>query len=96
MSATTKLVGFLVALLAVFGGAVGIGRLLGAGGASDRGDAHREMDVGQGDEGGSAKLPKGLMVSQDGYTFRLAKTTPRCPARTCRWRSRSRVQRVGR
>jgi hypothetical protein len=74
MSATTKLVGFLVALFAVFGGAVGIGRLVGPV-VPATAATHGAMDVGQGDEGGSAKLPKGLMVSQNGYTFRLAKTT---------------------
>jgi hypothetical protein len=78
MSVTTKLLGFLVALLAVFGGAVGIGRAVGPvepdSPADHAMDVGGEMDMG-GSEEGAAAVPKGLMISQDGYTFRLAKST---------------------
>ena len=90
MSVTTKLVGFLVALLAIFGAAAGIGQAIGPVGSTAAAD-HGEM----GDEGGhdtadeagdemagmdmgdsaAASFPKGLMVAQDGYTFRLERTT---------------------
>jgi hypothetical protein len=80
MSTTTKLLGFVVALLAVFGAAVGIGRAVGPVDTEPVAD-HSEMDgdpVGSADTGDmedmsptAASLPKGLMVSQDGYTFRL-------------------------
>jgi hypothetical protein len=85
MSVTVKLLGFLVALAAVFGGAVGIGRAVGPVGSPVA--AHDEMDgmdgtQGEGMEGmegmdmpSATDIPKGLMVSQDGYSFRLATTT---------------------
>ena len=74
MSVTTKLVGFLVALVAVFGGAVGIGRAVGPVDtpAADHSDM-AGMDGMEMAEPGA--IPKGLMVSQDGYTLRLARTT---------------------
>jgi hypothetical protein len=79
MRVTTKLVGFLVALLAVFGAAVGIGRAVGP---VDTAPAagHGDMDLGGTDMdgmdmGAAASLPKGLMVSQNGYSFRLATGT---------------------
>jgi len=79
MSVTTKLVGFLVALLAVFGGAVGIGRAVGPvdapaadhGGMSGEGE-HDMDDMKPSD---AASIPKGLMVSQNGYSFRLDQAT---------------------
>jgi hypothetical protein len=75
MSVTTKLVGFLVALAAVFGGAVGIGRAVGpidASPAADHGDmSGHGMDDIKMDEADAASIPKGLMVSQNGYSFRL-------------------------
>jgi len=74
MSATTKLVGFLVALFAVFGGAVGVGRVVGPVAPATAAD-HAGMDIGQDDEGSAAAFPKGLLVSQDGYTFQLTRTT---------------------
>ena len=77
MSVTTKLVGFLVALVAVLAGAVGIGRAVGpvapagpAAAAQHAGMPGMEMP-----EADAASVPKGLMVSQDGYTFRLAPTS---------------------
>jgi hypothetical protein len=74
MSVTTKLAGFLVALLAVFGGAIGIGRAVGPVDAPPAAD-HGGMDMGGTDMGAAASFPKGLMVSQNGYTFRLATGT---------------------
>jgi hypothetical protein len=74
MTATTKLVGFLVALLAVFGGAVVIGRVVGPVEPATAA-THGAMDMGQGDQGAAGAFPKGLMVSQDGYTFELPATT---------------------
>ncbi len=77
MSVTAKLLGFLVALAVVFGGAAGIGRAVGPVGAPVAGhdgmDGAEEMDGMEGmDMSGAADIPKGLMVSQDGYSFRLA------------------------
>jgi hypothetical protein len=73
MSVTVKLVGFLVALAVVFGGAVGIGRAVGPVDESPAAD-HGDMEGMDGmDMSGSsaASIPKGLMVSQNGYSFRL-------------------------
>jgi len=77
MSVPTKLVGFLVALVAIFAGAVGIGRAVGpidAAPAAEHGDVDG-MDDMDDMKMGAADFPKGLMVSQNGYTFRLAETT---------------------
>jgi hypothetical protein len=92
MNVTSKLLVFGVGLLALFGGAVGIGRLAGpvdAVTAADHGDMGGDLD---GDNDGDADhdaagmetggagataLPKGLMVTQNGYTFRLADQTAR-------------------
>jgi hypothetical protein len=85
MSVTTKLLGFLVAVLAVFGGAVGIGKAVGPLESTTSSGGHDGMDMGAGGEGGMAGMdmgksaasafPKGLMVSQNGYTFALEQTT---------------------
>ncbi len=76
MSAPRKLVGFLVALVAIFGGAVGIGRAVGPidpAPAAEHGDmGDMEMDAA---DPGAAAFPKGLMISQNGYTFRLVEAT---------------------
>ena len=94
MNVATKLVGFLVALLVVFGGAVGLGKAVGPVDpvaspeheVSDEGN-HADMDMepetDPDTEGSSptTSYPKGLMVSQDGYTFRLVETT--CRTRHC-------------
>ena len=78
MSVTVKLVGFLVALAAVFGGAVGIGRAVGPVDASPAAD-HGDMEGMEGmegmDMGESGAIPKGLMVSHNGYSFRLDQAT---------------------
>jgi hypothetical protein len=81
MSVTTKLLGFLVALIAVFGGAVGIGKVVGPVDTATTAD-HDMGEESEGDMAGmdmsgaaATSLPKGLMVSQNGYSFRLAETT---------------------
>jgi hypothetical protein len=74
MSVTVKLVGFLVALAVIFGGAVGIGRAVGPINSSPAAD-HGDMEGMDGMEGMDMSepgdIPKGLMVSQNGYSFRL-------------------------
>ena len=96
MSVTVKLLGFLVALVAIFGGAVGIGRAVGPIDSSPAAD--------HGDMGGRwattwtaawtspapPSIPKGLMVSQNGYTFRLDRA-PSPPGPPCRCPSPSRA-----
>ena len=73
MSTATKVAGFLIALVAVFGIALGIGELVGP--ATEPAATH---DGGHDDSSATAavddetKPPGGLMVSQNGYTFRLA------------------------
>ena len=78
MSVTVKLVGFLVALAVVFGGAVGIGRAVGPVDSSPDAD-HGDMEGMDGMEGMDmpepGAIPKGLMVSQNGYSFRLDQAT---------------------
>jgi hypothetical protein len=84
MNVTSKLLVFGVGLLVLFGGAVGIGRVVGPVEAATTAD-HGEMDedaehdaagMDMGDAGATA-LPKGLMVTQNGYTFRLGRQTAR-------------------
>jgi len=79
MSVTGKLLGFVVALLAVFGGALGVGRFVGpvdSATTADHGDMGEEDDDLAGtDMAGATSVPKGLMVSQNGYAFRLTETT---------------------
>lgn len=77
MSVTVKLVGFLVALAVIFGGAVGIGRAVGPINSSPAA-GHGDMEGVDGMEGMEGMdmsepgaIPKGLMVSQNGYSFRL-------------------------
>jgi hypothetical protein len=71
-----KLGGFVAALVAVFGAATGVGAALGPLGAAEKPvhDMDDSMDM-SGDEqmdmSGPRSLPKGLMVSQEGYTLRL-------------------------
>lgn len=78
MSVTVKLVGFLVGLAVIFGGAVGIGRAVGpfdASPAADHGDMEGMDGMDGMDMSESGAFPKGLMVSQNGYSFRLDQTT---------------------
>ena len=81
MSVTTKLIGFLAALIVVFAGAVGIGRAVGPvdAPAADHGDmggegAH-DMDDMETADSDAPSIPKGLMVSQNGYSFQLDQAT---------------------
>jgi hypothetical protein len=74
MTTATRVGAFLVALAAVFALALGAGSLLGSTEASvpapaAEHDTHAEESGGAGH---SQPLPKGLMVSQDGYTLELA------------------------
>jgi hypothetical protein len=86
MSVTTKLVAFVAAVAVVFAGAIGVGKLIGPVDAPTAAD-HEGMDMGEDtdmdedmagmdmDTSGSTDIPKGLMVSQNGYTFELDQTT---------------------
>jgi hypothetical protein len=85
MKVATKLAGFLVAIVAIVAAAVGVGRAVGpveVAEATDHGDdatahgaaATQVEDGTSSAEAGTAALPKGLMVSQDGYTLRLDQT----------------------
>ena len=74
MSTPLRIAGFVVALAAVFGLALAVGNAVGPFAESEP-----EHDAGHGSESNDststepgADLPGGLMVSQDGYTFRLA------------------------
>jgi hypothetical protein len=77
MTVTAKLVGFLLILVAVLGVAVGIGRAVGP--IDPEGPVNHTTETVDPDTGESASdataIPKGLMVSQGGYTFQLAQTT---------------------
>jgi hypothetical protein len=78
MSVTTKLVGFLVVLLASFAAAVGVGKAVGPVAPPAAADHAGMAGMGSGMEkpgADAASVPKGLMVSQDGYTFRLDRTS---------------------
>ena len=76
MNVPLKLGGFVVALVATFGAAAGVGAALGPLGATEKPahDMDGSMDM-SGDEqmdmSGPPAMPKGLMVSQEGYTLRL-------------------------
>jgi hypothetical protein len=78
MNTPLKLAGFTLGLVAVFGAAVGVGRAVGPDAApsvaAPAGAGHG-MDAGGHDESatteGAARLPAGLMVSEEGYTLAL-------------------------
>jgi hypothetical protein len=72
MSVATKLLGFLGLLAVAFGGALGVGRVVGP--LDTTTASHADMAGGDSGMamGTEASFPKGLQVSQDGYTFRLA------------------------
>lgn len=84
MSTPVRVAGFLVALLAVFGIAFGVGNAIGAvgSGAAHEGAVHtgtgsREGAVPRAAETSGASVsdvPGGLMVSQDGYTLDLVRS----------------------
>lgn len=75
MSTPVKIVGFLVALAAVFGIAAGVGNAVGPVGEAPADAGGHQMD-GMGDMASAAsadtEVPGGLLVSQNGYTFSLA------------------------
>jgi hypothetical protein len=81
MTAPVKVTGFLVALVAVFAAALGVGYAAGpvsgpasepmAGHEAGEEDAHAAGHVPAAD----AEMPGGLMVSEDGYTLRLHRAT---------------------
>ncbi|MGW5361934.1 hypothetical protein [Actinopolymorpha pittospori] len=81
MNAATKLGTFAVGLAVVFGGAVGVGRMVGPLGASaDSGSqAGSQADHGQNMAPSmtpaNASIPGGLQISQDGYTLTPQTTT---------------------
>ena len=79
MSVPVRLLGFLVALAVIFGGAAGIGRAVGPvdSPAADHDDMGGEgqHDMADMAESDAASIPKGLMVSQNGYSFRLDQDT---------------------
>jgi hypothetical protein len=89
MSVTTKLLGFAVVVAAVLAAAIGVGSLLGPVGEPEAAD-HSAMDAGhdeaEGEHGSpddemaataALDFPKGLMVSQAGYTFELDRAEAR-------------------
>lgn len=83
MNTLAKLGGFALALALVFGGAVGVGQAVGPRGDTGanrdgmaHGNAHGAQTADGDDEREAAAVPKGLMVSQDGYTLRPATTGP--------------------
>lgn len=75
MSVATKMLGFVGLLAVAFAGALGLGRAVGP--LETTTGSHADMTGGS--EGmamdAGASFPKGLQVSQDGYTFRLAATS---------------------
>ena len=75
MNTATKLGGFTLGLLAVFGAAAGIGNAVGPIGpagddAPHDGGAHTSASA-TADSATAEELPGGLMISQDGYTLDL-------------------------
>ena len=74
MNTAIKIAGFLIALAAVFGIALGIGKVVGPAAepaaTHDGGHDDSSSTAAAADE--EAKPPGGLMVSQNGYTFTLA------------------------
>jgi len=71
MSTPLRIAGFLAVLAAAFGVALGVGHAVGpvAGPAPSHDSASHEASPAS---AGAGEIPGGLMVSQDGYTFRLA------------------------
>jgi hypothetical protein len=78
MSVATKLLGFGGLLAVVFALFLGVGHAVGPvapapASHADMAGGHEGKDMGA--EGTGASFPKGLLVSQDGYTFRLAQAS---------------------
>jgi hypothetical protein len=80
MNTPLKLAGFALGLVAVFGAAVGVGNAVGpVGSTADTAAGHDMQADAPHEAAGTGALPaKGLLVSQDGYTFDLA--TDQLPA----------------
>jgi hypothetical protein len=85
MSTATKLLGFAVVVAVVVAAAIGVGRWVGpidspeAADHESMGEDHEESGAAHGTSADDAvstavDVPKGLMVSQDGYTFELGRT----------------------
>jgi hypothetical protein len=79
MRTTTKIIGFLIGLVAVFGAALGVGQITGpvglAVGGHDQGGHETSGATPESPSGGPQDIPGGLMVSQAGYTLVLDETT---------------------
>lgn len=82
MNTATKLGAFTLGLAVVFGGAVGVGRLVGPMGAGDESGSQANGARGDHDESMApgatpvkASVPGGLQISQDGYTLTPQTTT---------------------
>ena len=83
MTTATKIVGFVAGLAALFGLALGLGRAVGPVGepaaahepAADQGSVADHGTAAGNPESSGTEVPGGLMVSQDGYTLRLASAT---------------------
>ncbi|MFG2088849.1 MULTISPECIES: hypothetical protein [unclassified Spirillospora] len=78
MNSATKVGAYAVGLAVVFGGAAGIGKVVGPVGATAETASHE--GAGHGGEGGghgaaASPVPGGLQVSEDGYTLVPRKTT---------------------
>ena len=92
MSTSLRLAAFALGLVAVFGAALGLGRLVDIGGppaagaaAAEHGGAHRDRGHGDGGHGTApepaADAPAGLQISEGGYTLALDSTSlPAGPA----------------
>jgi hypothetical protein len=83
MRTPTKVAGFAVGLLAVFGAAAGIGALVGPVAGSETAAAESHTADHTSTSANQPELPGGLMVSQDGYTLDLEprRLTPSASAR---------------
>lgn len=81
MKTTTKVIGFVIGLIAVFGAALGLGQIAGpvdppTAGAHDEGGHEDPTTMPEGaPRGGPQDIPGGLMVSQAGYTLVLDEST---------------------
>jgi hypothetical protein len=71
MNAATRVTGFLVALIAVFGMALGVGKAVGPE-SEPAPAAHDGHEANTASATAKSDTPGGLMVSQNGYTFSLA------------------------
>jgi len=75
MNNATKLGAFVLGLAAVFGGALGVGSIVGPVGATAQTESHGEMNGMEHEAAPAAVVPGGLQISQDGYTLAPRTTT---------------------